>query len=57
LARKHAALKVADAQGIANALLGANRDALTQNATALITQARADLHPLALSLLALKAPA
>uniref|UniRef100_UPI00404852FB 3-deoxy-D-manno-octulosonic acid transferase n=1 Tax=Yoonia sp. TaxID=2212373 RepID=UPI00404852FB len=57
LARKHAAIKVADAQDIANALLGANRDALTQNATALITQARADLHPLALSLLALKAPA
>lgn len=54
LDRKHAALLVTSASEITDALLHSNRTALTQNAKDLTAQARADIIPLAKSLLALK---
>lgn len=56
LKRNHGAVPVGSADDIANALLHANRDALTQNAMSLIATARADLRPFAQALLALRGP-
>ena len=55
LDRNHAALLVTSSTEIADALLHANRTALIQNAKDLTAQARADIIPIAKSLLALKA--
>jgi len=54
LKRNHGAVPVGSADDIANALLHANRDALTQNAMSLIATARADLRPFAQALLSLR---